>query len=158
MKRQLVYTVSMRIATDTDMRAYGSQLGARLRGGECIELIGDVGTGKTTLVQGIATGLGINEDIQSPSFTLSREYDARDDLMLAHYDFYRLHEAGVLGYELAESLADPHTITIVEWGETIGAVLPDDRVTIRLSYCADDAGRDLEVSIPYSRRYLEEDI
>ncbi|MFZ1812392.1 MAG: tRNA (adenosine(37)-N6)-threonylcarbamoyltransferase complex ATPase subunit type 1 TsaE [Candidatus Saccharimonadales bacterium] len=146
----------MFIATNDAMRAYGAQLGSRLRGDECFELIGDVGAGKTTLVQGIAEGLGVDEDVQSPSFTLSREYAARDGLTLAHYDFYRLHEAGVMSYELAESLQDPATIVVVEWGETIGAVLPDDRIVIRISYRADGEGRDVDLIAPESRHYVED--
>lgn len=146
----------MIIKSDADMKEFGRRLGGALRGGECLELIGDVGAGKTTLVQGVAMGLAIDEDVQSPSFTLSREYDARDGLRLAHYDFYRLHEAGVLSFELAESLADPQTITVVEWGETIGAVLPDDRVTIRIAYRADDEARDVSIVMPETRTYLEE--
>lgn len=145
----------MNIATENDMKSFGYHLGERLRGGECLELLGDVGAGKTTLVKGIAAGLGVDEDVQSPSFTLSHEYAARDGLTLAHYDFYRLHEAGVLSYELAESLADPQTVTVVEWGETIGAVLPDDRVTITISYHANSDGRELSVALPNNRRYLE---
>ncbi len=145
----------MTITSDTDMRAYGVRLGSALRGGECIELLGDVGAGKTTLVQGIAEGLGVDEDVQSPSFTLSREYDARDGLVVAHYDFYRLQEAGVLGYELAESLADPSTVTVVEWGETIGAVLPADRIVIRIAYRAATTERDIQVTVPATCSYIE---
>ena len=145
----------MIIPTVDAMHHYGERLGVALTGGECIELLGDVGAGKTTLVQGIAAGLDIDEDIQSPSFTLSREDVARDVFRLAHYDFYRLHEAGVLSYELAESLADPQTVTVVEWGETIGAVLPDDRVTITLAYAADASARHITLRLPGSRRYLE---
>lgn len=154
-KRSGLYCERMIVHSDQEMKKLGSRLGHLLRGGECIELLGDVGAGKTTLVKGVAEGLVIDEDVQSPSFTLSREYAARDGLTLAHYDFYRLHKAGVLSYELAESLADPYTITVVEWGETIGAVLPDDRVTITLAYRADDEGRDVSMTIPASHDYLE---
>lgn len=145
----------MTIDSDDAMKRLGVRIGRLLHGGECLELLGDVGAGKTTLVKGIAEGLAVDEEVQSPSFTLSREYAARDGLTLAHYDFYRLHEAGVLSYELAESLADPQTVTVVEWGETIGAVLPDDRVTITISYHANSDGRELSVTLPNNRRYLE---
>ncbi len=138
------------------MKQLGMRLGRALQGDECIELLGDVGVGKTTLVKGIAEGLAIDEDIQSPSFTLSREYDARDGITLAHYDFYRLSDAGVLGYELAESLADDHTITVVEWGETIGAVLPDTRIIIYISYRPDDESREVAIKTNDTHSPLQE--
>ena len=60
------------IETDDDMKVLGRRLGEQFRGGEVIELIGDVGAGKTTLAKGIAAGLLVDEDVQSPSFTISR--------------------------------------------------------------------------------------
>lgn len=146
----------MIVKTDTDMKTFGAQIGRMLGGSECIELMGDVGAGKTTLVKGIADGLDIDEDVQSPSFTLSREYEARDGITLAHYDFYRLSDAGVLGYELAESLADDHTITVVEWGETIGAVLPDTRIIIHISYRPDDESREVAIKTNDTHSHLQE--
>lgn len=123
------------------MRAFGEKISHRLRGGECIELVGDVGAGKTTFVQGLGRGLGADDDVQSPSFTLSREYECRDDIRLVHYDFYRLHESGVMAYELAESLGDSHTVTVVEWAETIQAVLPDERIVISITTNPHDESR-----------------
>lgn len=146
----------MKIATDRDMKQLGRVIGAVLKGGECLELLGDVGVGKTTFVQGLAEGLAIDEDVQSPSFTLSREYDARDGLVLAHYDFYRLREAGVMGYELAESLHDPWTITAVEWGETIGAVLPENRVIITIGYSANGSARQVSLTTDAAHQYIKE--
>lgn len=127
------------------MRLLGEKLASALAGGECIELIGDVGAGKTTLVQGIGRGLGADDEVQSPSFTLSREYDCRDGLRLVHYDFYRLQEAGVLAYELAESLQDPETITVVEWAETIHAVLPEARIVVSIRSRQDGEAREVEI-------------
>jgi tRNA threonylcarbamoyladenosine biosynthesis protein TsaE len=136
------------------MKELGKRLGAVLRGGEAIELVGDVGAGKTTLVKGIGAGLGIDEDIQSPSFTISRVYEARDGLALHHYDFYRLDDAGVMSYELAESLDDRQAVTIVEWGDTVQDVLPSDRVRIELSYTPDGNGRRLQATVPQPLEYL----
>lgn len=146
----------MKVATDQDMQALGERLGRLFKGGEVIELIGDVGTGKTTLVKGIGRGLEIDEDIQSPTFTLERQYQARDGLELHHYDFYRLNEPGVVAYELAESIADPAAITIVEWGESVDDVLPVERLSIELSYLAEDEGRDLKPRLPDNYQHLKE--
>lgn len=121
------------ISSDVAMREFGEQLGRRLAGGEMIELVGDVGAGKTTFVKGLAQGLDIDEDVQSPTFTISRVYPARDNLQLSHYDFYRLSEPGILAGELVEVVADPQMITVVEWGEIVSGVLPDDRLTLAIS-------------------------
>lgn len=114
------------------MRALAAGVGARLKGGECIELIGDVGAGKTTFVKGLAEGLEIDDDVQSPSFTVSRVYAARGGLRLDHYDFYRLPDAGILEYEFAESVSDSQVITVVEWAEVVHDILPEQRITITI--------------------------
>ena len=145
----------IQVATDSEMKALGQKIGEQLRGGEVLELIGDVGAGKTTLAKGIAASLKVDEDVQSPSFTISRTYDARDELILEHYDFYRLQEAGVMAYELSESIADPKTIVLVEWAETVASVLPDERVVVRIGYHADDEGRTVTLDIPEKYNYLE---
>ena len=120
------------VNSSDEMKNFGSRLGALLRGGEVIELVGDIGAGKTTLTKGIALGMGITDDVQSPTFTISREYDAPSGCRLAHYDFYRLVDAGIMSSELAESLSDRQTITILEWAELVAGVLPSDvlRITI----------------------------
>lgn len=115
------------------MQAFGIKLGAFLRGGEVIELVGDVGAGKTALTKGIATGLGIDEDVQSPSFTISRVYESPVHLHLVHYDFYRLHDPGIMAEELAEALGDMHNITVIEWADIVKGVLPPDRLSIHIT-------------------------
>lgn len=121
------------VKTADEMVAVGRSMGEFLRGGEMIELVGDVGAGKTTFVKGLALGLGIDEDVQSPSFTISRVYDARGGLQLAHYDFYRLHDPGIMADELREMIDDAHTIVVVEWADIASGVLPTDRLTIHFS-------------------------
>ena len=121
------------VTSEAAMHAFGVQLARALFGGEIIELVGDVGAGKTTLTKGIAAGLGITETVQSPSFTISRVYDAPNDLVLAHYDFYRLPDAGIMADELHETIHDPQTITIIEWAGIVDGVLPADRLTIAIT-------------------------
>lgn len=135
----------MLIQTEKSMLEQAFHLGKSLRGGECVELLGDVGVGKTTFIKGLAEGLGIEEDVQSPSFTISREYDGRDGLRLAHYDFYRLNKAGIMDLELAESLADEKTITVIEWAETIEAVLPEQRISVHIFYTPSTNSREVEI-------------
>ena len=115
---------------ETATRTLGEKIGRLLKGCEVIELVGDVGAGKTTFVKGLATGLAIEETVQSPTFTISRIYDARNGLLLAHYDFYRLNDAGIMADELAETTKDPASITVIEWANIVEGVLPDDRLRI----------------------------
>lgn len=129
---------------DDAMRRLGERIGALLRGGEVIELIGDVGAGKTTLTKGIAQGLEIDDEVQSPSFTISRTYDARDGLQLAHYDFYRLDDAGILANEIADSVHDGTTVTVIEWASIVAGVLPEDHIQIVITTPTDDQ-REVEI-------------
>lgn len=138
------------------MKAFGAKLGALLKGGETIELVGDVGAGKTTLVKGVAQGMSVDEDVQSPSFTISRVYDASDDLHLAHYDFYRLSDPGIMANELHEVIHDGQTVTIIEWAEIAAGVLPADRLTIRIvSPTETDRQLYMEAGGEKSKRLLE---
>jgi tRNA threonylcarbamoyladenosine biosynthesis protein TsaE len=112
-------------------RELAEKIGSSLQGGEVFELVGDVGAGKTTFVKGLAKGLAVEDEIQSPSFTISRVYDARDGLQLVHYDFYRLSEPGILANEVAEMVHDDKTVTVIEWAAIVEGVLPRNRQTIR---------------------------
>lgn len=135
----------MLVKTTEEMETLGREIGATLKGGEVIELIGDVGAGKTTFTRGLALGLGITSPITSPSFTISCRYPARGGLSLNHYDFYRLSNPGVVAMELAESISDPRAITVIEWGESIQDVLPKNHIIIHINYTP-DVGRTVEIS------------
>jgi len=137
------------------MKVLGHRLGSACRGGEVFELVGDVGAGKTTLAKGLGKGLNADDDVQSPSFTISRVYKCRDGLELHHYDLYRLQDAGVMKYELLESLADKTVVTVIEWAETVSDVLPDERVRMEISYHPADEGRDVTVILPKKFDYLQ---
>lgn len=126
----------MIIQNEQHMKQFGRWLGERLRGGELLELRGDVGAGKTTFTRGLAEGLGVSDTIQSPTFTISREYEGTRGRRLVHYDFYRLHEPGIIADELAESIHEPHTVSVVEWSDIVADVLPDDRIIITIAAVA----------------------
>ena len=128
----------MIVSSLDEMLTFGERVARNLHGGEVLELVGDVGAGKTTFTKGLARGLGVHDAVQSPTFTISREYDGERGLHLVHYDFYRLDNAGIMADELAESLADEHGVTVVEWAETVASVLPTDRVTLTIGLVADD--------------------
>ena len=139
-----------------EMKKFGEKLGQALKGGEVIELVGDIGAGKTTLTKGIAVGLNIDDDVQSPTFTISRVYDARDDLQMVHYDFYRLSEPGILKMEIDESVSSPDVVTVIEWGGIVEGVLPTDRLTLDIGVVSDTERRvTVKAGGPRSRAALE---
>jgi tRNA threonylcarbamoyladenosine biosynthesis protein TsaE len=125
------------VASTEAMMEFGARIGALCSGGEVIVLVGDIGAGKTTFTKGLARTLGIDEEVQSPTFTISRVYDARDGLRLAHYDFYRLSDPGVMAMELTETAHDPRVVTVVEWADEVANVLPTDRLVIKISAVAE---------------------
>jgi tRNA threonylcarbamoyladenosine biosynthesis protein TsaE len=127
-------------------------IGRSLKGGESIELIGDLGTGKTAFVRGLADGMGSDDDVSSPSFTLNNQYKA-GKLTLHHFDFYRIQEPGIMQQELTEVLQDPNASVAVEWADPVRSVLPDERLTIRITPDG-DTGRNFEFSYPGSLGYL----
>lgn len=129
-------------------------LGKRLRGGETIELVSDLGGGKTTFVRGLAHGMGSKDKVSSPSFTLSNQYQT-NKLTLHHFDFYRLSEPGIMRNELAEVVADPQAIVVVEWGDIVEDVLPAGRLTLHIKTTGENE-RELVFSYPKSLEYLVE--
>ena len=136
----------MKVINSADeMKMFGARVGLLARGGEMIELIGDVGTGKTTLTKGLAEGLAISEPVQSPTFTISRVYAARDGLHLHHYDFYRLGEAGIMAEDVNEVMHDPAAVTVIEWSGAVSDVLPTDRLQISIQ-ATDENERNVTVN------------
>lgn len=131
-------------------------IGQRLRGGEVIELVSDLGGGKTTFVRGLARGLGSTDHVSSPTFKISNIYKTKH-LELHHYDFYRLGEAGIVADELAETIGQPDVVTVVEWGGAVKDVLPTQRLTITIKTTGESA-RELAISFPEESSYLAEGI
>lgn len=112
-----------KIKDESEMINFGRQLAKGLKTPIVIELIGDVGAGKTTITRGIAEGLGVKEPVTSPSFTISKRYSFPGGT-LVHYDFYRLPDPGLMQDDLFESINDENTITIVEWADSVSDILP----------------------------------
>lgn len=111
---------------------FGTKTGKKLKGGEVIELLSDLGGGKTTFVSGLALGFGSKDPVASPSFTISYVYGRPDGKQLHHFDFYRLQDAGVVGNELAEVVGDENIVTVIEWGNIVHNVLPPKRIKINI--------------------------
>jgi tRNA threonylcarbamoyladenosine biosynthesis protein TsaE len=122
-------------------RRVGMRLGALLKPGDLVALVGDLGSGKTTLVQGIAASWGTLDPVSSPTFVIVNVYRHTDGLRLFHLDAYRLNDATeALDLDL-ENMLDQGPM-IVEWAERVQTVLPEHGLWVHLNYI-DDVQRDL---------------
>jgi tRNA threonylcarbamoyladenosine biosynthesis protein TsaE len=118
-------------------RRMGSRLGALLQTGDILCLSGDLGAGKTTLVQGIASGWGSLDNVSSPTFVLVNEYRRPDGRCLYHLDAYRLAnwlEAEDLDLERMQESGP----LVIEWPERIKEVLSPERMWVSLRWIADE--------------------
>ena len=131
----------MKINSEQEMIEFGESFEPK---SNVIELIGDVGTGKTTFVRGLAKALGIKEPITSPSFTISKSY-AGQKKNLVHYDFYRLEGPGIMVEDLEENIKNKGNIVVIEWSDTVKDILPKNHTIINIRY-NDDGTRELEIS------------
>lgn len=131
-------------------RALAGAIGELVRPGDLIVLIGGLGAGKTAFAQGLGVGLGIDDNITSPTFALVQSYSGRLDLH--HLDVYRLtHLNEALELGLAE-LLDDDAVVLIEWGDTIAPVLPHDYLEVRLDYGDSAEVRTIEFS-PTGQRW-----
>lgn len=130
----------MIFATEAELINYAKSLGVTLRRSATtviIELLGDVGAGKTTFTRGLALGLGISEPITSPSFNISKRYPINKTRELIHYDFYRLDDPGLMSFELEEALNEPGAVIVVEWAGSVAELLPPDHLKIAFKILPD---------------------
>ena len=132
----------MKIKSEQEMIEKGKVFAEEVNG--VVELVGDVGAGKTTFVRGLAEGLGVKEPITSPSFTISKAYACPNGKTLIHYDFYRLNDPGIMSEDLMENLKNPNNIILIEWSDSIKDFLPEKHTIINIKY-NDDNSRELEI-------------
>lgn len=128
-------------------------LGCQLKGGEIIELSGDVGAGKTTFVRGLARGFGSNDRVSSPTFTLSQVY-VSGNKMLYHYDFYRLTDQKIIKKELAETALNTNSCAVLEWGEEVLDVITGEYIKIDFKVTGEQT-RTLTFLIPEKLTHIE---
>lgn len=145
-------TLSVVSASPDQTMSIADTIGRQLRGGEVIELVSDLGGGKTTFTHGLAKGIDSPDRVASPTFTVSKLYVGKK-LEMYHFDFYRLTEPGLMEHELQDVLGDPGTVIVVEWGTVMAHVLPDERLTIHLKSTG-DTERKLEITYPEKLKYL----
>ena len=128
------------VASPDDMRALGRRLAAMLRPGDLVVLNGALGTGKTTLVQGIGAGLGVRGPVTSPTFVIARVHPSlTGGPALVHADAYRLASpAEVDDLDLDGSLET--SVTVVEWGGGLAEALAADRLEVSIALAGPGAG------------------
>jgi tRNA threonylcarbamoyladenosine biosynthesis protein TsaE len=139
-------------------RRIGYRLGRLLRGGDVVLLSGDLGTGKTTLAQGIAAGLGITDRITSPTFTLINEYAGTGSdgvpIILYHIDLYRLGPGGTDTLGLDDYLEAPDGIVLIEWPQRAAETLPGTALIIEIEALSETKRRlTLRPQGPESAKY-----
>lgn len=127
-------------------------IGKLLKGGEIIELISELGGGKTTFTRGLASGIKSKDNVASPTFTISRVYEGTR-LTIHHFDFYRLKNDKLIKHELSDVLKDKNNVVVIEWPDLVSDVLPKDRLTVKFEYLNEDS-RKLLFNYPESLSYL----
>jgi tRNA threonylcarbamoyladenosine biosynthesis protein TsaE len=144
--------------TDADATSrLGERLGAVLVAPMTLELISDLGGGKTTFVQGLARGLGYQGEVTSPTFTLSRIYELPGERELHHFDLYRLSGSDVVVDELADVTGQAGIIIAIEWPDTARQILPSDHLSLTFIATGDDERRlEFEAHGPNAAKALKE--
>jgi len=125
--------LALRSPAPDDTVAIGAALAPSLEARDVVVLTGDLGAGKTTLTRGVAEGLGATEHVQSPTFTLVREY-VSGRLPVAHVDVFRLQRVqDVLDLALDEVEGGAEGVVLVEWGDAVDEALPGEHLRVALT-------------------------
>lgn len=133
-----------------ETKELGKEMAERAKPGDVFTLVGDLGVGKTVFTQGIAEGLGIDEPVNSPTFTIVQEYES-GRMPFYHFDVYRIgdpeemDEIGFDDYIYGDGLC------LIEWADLIEEILPEKRVAIRIE-------KDLEKGFDYRRITIQEEV
>jgi tRNA threonylcarbamoyladenosine biosynthesis protein TsaE len=129
----------MKTYTLEELKEFGKEFSVRLKSGSVVALTGDLGAGKTTLSQSIAAGLGVTEEVTSPTFTIICEYTS-GRLPLYHFDLYRLETEEELENLGVDEYFYGRGICLVEWADKVPEALPEDAIWVNIEY--DDAQPD----------------
>lgn len=140
----------MIITSDSDQKTIeiAKSLGEKISKG-ILCLYGDLGAGKTTFVRGLAKGLSVSSQVQSPTFTYQRIHQGR--VKLYHFDFYRLQKADpLLSTEFLEVLEKQDGVVVIEWAERVKHLLPIQRGEIFFEY-VDETTRRIRMELPHEK-------
>ena len=127
-----------------EMRELGLELAAALEPGDIIAMVGNLGTGKTTLSKYIAESLGVTEALSSPTFNIVKEYRS-GRLPLFHFDVYRLSSGDDLVDIGAEDYLYGDGVCLIEWADIVADILPEETIVIRLEYGENEGAREVTI-------------
>lgn len=131
----------------------GEKIGKYITPGTILALSGDLGAGKTALSQGIAKGLGITEQVVSPTFVLIQEYEG-GRLPLYHMDMYRLETEREFAQLGLEDYFNSNGVMVIEWAERLGGLLPADHIAIHIQAVSD---RERKLTVSYDKsKFIKE--
>lgn len=123
--------------SDTETKLVGQKLGEMLKPHDLIEVSGDIGSGKTTLIKGMAKGIKSDQPATSPTFTISQVYQGR--IKLYHLDLYRLNQPDLVDHQIKEAIDEPDAAVVIEWSEVAEYVLPRFRYKIEIKANSDES-------------------
>ncbi|MEX2014428.1 MAG: tRNA (adenosine(37)-N6)-threonylcarbamoyltransferase complex ATPase subunit type 1 TsaE [Candidatus Saccharimonadales bacterium] len=126
----------IRLNNEEETKKFAGEFSKNLKKGDVVELIGDLGSGKTFFVRALAEALGA-EKVSSPSFVIKNEYTGKRFNIL-HFDLYRLNGLGIIKEELAENLSS-NSLIIIEWGDSAKEILPADRYKIFINVTGENS-------------------
>lgn len=133
--KRLLQRIDLVLSSPAQTDAIGRAIGRILNGGDVLALVGELGAGKTSVIRGIAAGLGVSPgEVSSPTFVLAHEYQGR--LPLFHLDLYRLAEESDVEERGLSSYFSVGGVTAVEWADRFPSLLPPDHLRIHLEYRA----------------------
>ena len=130
----------IKIKNEKETENFGRRLGESLSAGDVVAMVGDLGTGKTTLTGYIARGLGIKETVSSPTFTIIKEYNS-GRLPLYHFDVYRIGDPEELFNIGADEYFDGDGVCVVEWADLVSEELPENSKYIFIEYGENEGER-----------------
>lgn len=154
------YNIGMVTRSFEETYDYGFQFAKKLHGGEVIGLIGDLGSGKTSFVKGLAEGLGVNESVTSPTFVILKEYNilrpnphlrgvGKKVRSFIHVDAYRVEDIeDIKSVGIEDYLGRDDVIVAIEWAEKVMEILPKDTISINFRYLSEKERR---ISIKFAR-------
>lgn len=131
--------------SDKETRVLGRKLANKLKNGDFLALYGNLGSGKTTFIQGLAQGLGVKRRIISPTFIIIRQYNLEKSTFF-HIDLYRTQKPDdILGLGIDQIIASKNSIIALEWAEKLGDFLPKKRIDIKFNYLNENE-REIKIS------------
>ena len=136
----------MKITGEAGTRDFGMKLSRELKAGDIICLVGDLGTGKTALTKAIALGLGVTEQIVSPTFNIVKEYHT-GRLPLYHFDVYRVSDPESLFEIGIQEYFDGDGVCVVEWADLIADLIPEGSRLINIYYGDEEGQRIYDIDL-----------